>query len=91
MYLSRTVRIMENASVGPVGVTLAPNPATDRVILTCADERLWSSAVEIVSVDGRVMAKLILAAQTTLTVQDWPTGVYLVRLPDGAFLKLVKN
>ena len=64
---------------------ILPNPARDQVTIRLTAQRGdWH--VQVFNLSGGLMQQNILAAGTTewaFSVQDWPSGMYVVRLMNG--------
>jgi hypothetical protein len=70
-----------------------PNPATDQLHIQLADLQL--ATVSIQSLSGQTIKQLVLATgQSSINLQDLPTGMYLLHLQSGgksAVHKLIKQ
>ena len=87
---SQTV-IVQNEATAAGQVTAAPVPATDRIVISCSKKSWKGREAVVLDVQGRLQARLILDSQIMLDIAHWPAGLYLLRLPDGSSLKLVKQ
>ncbi len=72
-----TTQLVDNQSI-----TLAPNPATDEILISLADEKSALESVEIFSIEGRSV--LFSAAEkgsktASIDVAALPSGVFVVR------------
>lgn len=71
------------------GMTIAPNPATDRTTLKLPAGTSWHVSVH--GTNGRAVAELVSAGQhTEVNVADWSPGIYLVRAVSGGRTKVVR-
>jgi hypothetical protein len=63
-------------------ITLAPNPACDR--LTLQRKYTGSSGdIDIVSMEGRLMFRRYQVQENTIDVSSWASGTYVLRYTDG--------
>jgi hypothetical protein len=67
-------------------LTVAPNPATDRVSIQLSTQP--TADISVFSADGRVMP-LVWEGENIL-VADWPQGVYFIRSAEGGIGSFVK-
>ena len=88
---SQTVIVKNEATKEAGQVTAAPVPATDRIVISCTDRSLQGREAVVLDVQGHLMARFVLAEASVLNVEQWPAGVYLLCMPNGSSLKLVKQ
>jgi hypothetical protein len=72
-------------------VTVAPVPAISSLTIANTDVSLHGLPAEIYSMEGRLMASFALETVNTLDIQGWPAGIYMLRLPGGETIRLVKQ
>jgi hypothetical protein len=66
-----------------LSVTVAPNPASDRAVVT-VPQLLVGALVEVFDTLGRrVLSERSTGASLTVRTGQWPTGLYTVRLTNG--------
>jgi ELWxxDGT repeat protein len=72
-------------------VTAQPVPATGTVIIKNTDLKLSGKQATISDIGGRIVHDFHLAPSYELDIHSWAPGVYILHLPDGAALKIVKE
>lgn len=88
----QTVIVTSTASVATneiEGLSVYPNPATDKLTIALPDA--VNASATVYSSTGSVIASIAhLDAQTELSVQDWNPGVYFVRIQNDAQTSTIK-
>ncbi|PSK95257.1 choice-of-anchor Q domain-containing protein [Taibaiella chishuiensis] len=87
--LSKVVPISRKAATG--GVTLYPVPATQRITLHCTNDQLLGKTVYIFDNTGKTIRSFILEQEGSVDVSGLAAGVYLIQLPDGTSMKMIKQ
>ena len=87
---SNTVLIKGAVAIGN-DVTVGPVPATDQVVIRCTGQALLGREASVVDMDGRVMLRFVLQPETVVDVQQWAAGIYILRLPDGSGVRIVRK
>ena len=72
-----------------IGIT--PVPSNTEITITNTDETLNGQSVGIYSMTGTLMANFALEARQTIDIRSWPYGIYILRLPAGDVVRLVKE
>lgn len=72
-------------------ISASPVPAKSRMLLQNTDTELNGQTAVISDVQGRTIATIVLQDKVSIDVAAWAAGVYLLRLPDGSALKLIKE
>jgi hypothetical protein len=89
---SQTVRIQRGSQPTIVaGVAVYPNPAQDWVTIQCTDATLLGTTAVVVDLNGRAMQELVLVSETHLDIRSWAAGVYVLRLPGGQSIRIIKQ
>lgn len=73
------------------GVSIAPQPASNTLIIRCSDAAMRGREVVVYSMQGAVVTRCRLEASSSIDVSTWAPGVYSLRLPDGGALRIVKR
>jgi len=79
--------------IGPSDIRVFPNPSSELVNLTVPSS-LIGQEYTITDMMGRLtLTGRIVASGTTISIAEFPVGIYLLRLPeqDGLVVKLVKQ
>ncbi|MDF1698621.1 MAG: SdrD B-like domain-containing protein [Saprospiraceae bacterium] len=77
-------------------ITLAPNPARGKSILTIDLESGQETSVSVIGSDGRLIRTMTIEAvtgqgiSTTLDIDELPTGVYSIYINQGTFTEIKK-
>lgn len=71
-------------------VIIAPIPATTTVTVTNADATMNGKPVSITDMQGRDVYRFIMNTVTMVDVHNWPAGIYMLRLPNGKTVRLMK-
>jgi hypothetical protein len=72
-------------------VTLAPQPASGSLTITNTDASLNGGTATVLDIQGREVARFLLAPSVTLDLSGWVPGLYALRLPSGEVLRVVKQ
>lgn len=72
-------------------VSLYPNPAGSEVNLVNTNTALNGQDAVITDMTGLMIGKTTISAHTKLDVSEWLPGIYLVKIPDGRILKLIRK
>jgi hypothetical protein len=83
--------ISASAFSNTTSVTVQPQPASDIISIRCSDPTLRGKAAMIYTAQGILVARLTLAAVTYVDISSWAAGIYVLSLPKGQALKLVKQ
>jgi hypothetical protein len=84
------IAVVRNSSNGG-SVTVAPVPASDKVIITNTDEALYGTTATILDMQGREMARFVLAASQSVDISGYAAGVYSLKLDGGTVVRIVKK
>lgn len=71
--------------------TIAPNPATTTVSVKNTNAGLNGREALITDVTGRLILRFVVSPSVRLDVSNYQPGVYLIKLPDGGVLKLIRE
>jgi len=75
-----------------VTVTVYPNPAQDKIIVNVTDKSLMNTTARLSDISGKLLQNVpITQTVTTININQYQKGVYLLRLANGESLKLVKE
>lgn len=86
---SNTIRL---DSRGQQRVTLAPTPASDKVMLQSSDLQLLGTNARLINLSGQPVKTIrITQMPYTLDIRDIPAGYYLLVLEDNTSLKVIKQ
>lgn len=86
---SSVVVIKNDGQMG--GLTIAPLPATQTLTITNTNAGLNGLPAIITDMPGRVVHRFNLEPRLTIDVSTWPAGSYLLKLPGGSALHIVKQ
>ncbi|MBK9270801.1 MAG: T9SS type A sorting domain-containing protein [Saprospiraceae bacterium] len=79
-YLTAPPIAATNETAG-IEIGISPNPVTDLLYISIPEELTMGSTMAIISPEGKKMVeKQMTQAHQTFTVQNWPSGVYLVQI-----------
>lgn len=84
-----TIATVSRYSTG--AVTVSPVPAKHAVTLSIGNKALIGSLATVTDVQGRQVARFMLAAYQQIDIASWASGNYYLRLADGSILKLIKD
>lgn len=73
------------------GITVTPVPATTSVTIRNTDLRLNGELAVVYDMGGRQMTRFEIGSKQELDLRLWPSGIYMLRLPEGRTLRLVKE
>lgn len=78
---------------GPDGgsVTVAPIPTRHSLTITNNDASQNGGTAILYNMQGVEMKRFILSASQTINVSGWAAGVYMLKLPGGESIKLLKE
>ena len=85
-----SIVVVRNSSTGG-RIGIAPVPSTAEITITNTDETLNGQTAVIYSMEGTLMANFILQQRQTIDIRSWPSGIYILRLPEGGVVRLVKE
>ncbi len=85
------IAIVVNGSADKDWISIAPIPASQNVIITNRDAFLNGNTAIITNMQGREVYRLTLTATATIDVSTWPSGIYVLRLPGGQVVRMVKD
>lgn len=71
-------------------VVLAPNPATEQVVVNFKNNSNSLRTIEICDIMGQVVLQEKVSSGTSIDMANWAKGVYLMRFEDGSCLKFCK-
>ncbi|MEO6831868.1 MAG: T9SS type A sorting domain-containing protein [Chitinophagaceae bacterium] len=72
-------------------ITISPVPASNAITVTNTDQSLIGNEAIIFDMQGRKVYQFTIGTVSTVDVQTWPSGIYSLRLPGGAVVKIVKQ
>ncbi|MDF2386350.1 T9SS type A sorting domain-containing protein [Nostoc ellipsosporum NOK] len=77
---------------GQQRITLAPTPASDKVILQSSDLQLLGTNARLINLSGQPVKNVrITQMPYTLDIRDIPAGYYVLVLEDNTSLKVIKQ
>lgn len=85
-----SIAVVRNNSTGG-RIAITPVPSTTEITIINTDETLNGKAAEVYSMEGRLMANFALQFRQTIDIRSWPSGIYILRLPEGGVMRLVKE
>ncbi|RYD52131.1 MAG: right-handed parallel beta-helix repeat-containing protein [Sphingobacteriales bacterium] len=85
------VALVRRGTTGGGTVTLAPQPASESLTVTNTDPSLNGGTATVLDIQGREVARFLLAPSVTLDLSGWVPGLYALRLPSGEVLRVVKQ
>ncbi|MNU27534.1 hypothetical protein D3C71_159280 [compost metagenome] len=83
------VRLVRNEGKG--SLTISPVPAHDYIMLTNSNTALNGKTAWISDLQGRSVLNFTIAEQVRLSTDHLAAGMYIVHLPDGQNLKILKD
>jgi hypothetical protein len=72
-------------------ITLYPIPAKQQITLHCTNDQFLGQKIHIVDNTGKVVQSYILQKEGSIDISAFAVGVYLIQLPDGTALKMIKQ
>lgn len=73
-------------------ITVYPNPAKDMVVVNVTDKTLLNTIAQLSDVNGKLLQQIpLVQTVTTININQYQKGVYLLRLANGETVKLVKD
>lgn len=72
-------------------VSAVPVPTTNELLVRCTDPGPKDNIATVTDLQGRAIHRFLLTAETRIATASWPTGVYLIQLPDGSSLKVLRQ
>ena len=86
---SGTEIVRRNAALD--AVLISPVPSQDKVTIMVTDAALLGQTAGLYDMHGSEIARVVLQAGNSLSLQDYAAGVYLLRLPNGLVHRLIKE
>lgn len=71
-------------------VTLAPNPANEKIALSFKNNNNTVRNIEICDIMGQLILQQKVSSGNSIDIANWAKGFYLMRFEDGSCLKFVK-
>ena len=81
--------IVRNAGGG--GIAIAPQPGIHAFTITNTDAALTGQEAVIYNMEGAVMARFALSSVHLIDISSWAAGIYILRLPSGDAVRMVKQ
>jgi hypothetical protein len=73
-------------------ITIAPNPASEKIIISVSDTKLLRTAIRITDINGRLMSiSSINNTQQPVDVSRLSSGMYFIQFEDGSSTKFIKQ
>lgn len=90
IYFSQVV-IIRNGDNASDRIKIAPIPAADFITITNINAGLNGQKASIINMLGHEVGRFTLAGVTRVDVSAYMPGVYMLRLPDGTSVNIVKK
>lgn len=72
---------IEETSIGEPPLQFSPNPATDLLKIQISDPESWD--LRLYDLQGRQMIRQTVFGNQTISLKDWPSGIYALRAVSG--------
>ena len=72
-------------------IPVAPIPAHSSIVITNTDATLMGQTATINDMAGREVYRFTIGSSETVDVRQWAAGVYLLRLPTGEVVRVVRE
>lgn len=82
---------LRNGGVVENNLTMYPTPVSEELSMLCKEDRLLGRDAQVIDGRGQVIVSVKLQAVTHIDVRSWSAGIYILRLPDGSAMKIVKQ
>ncbi|RQO31705.1 hypothetical protein DBR32_07095 [Taibaiella sp. KBW10] len=76
---------------GKGSLSVSPVPARDQITVTNSNPELKGQNARVCDLQGRVVTQFTIQEKVNLSTAQWAAGMYLLHLPDGSTLKIVKD
>lgn len=83
------IAIVRTEEAGSVSVW--PTPVNHILNISCNNERLIGSTIQIVDIQGRSFSTIQLSSENKIDVSQWQSGIYILKFEDGKVMKIVKE
>lgn len=85
-----SVAIVNNTVKGG-SVTLWPSPVSHILHISSTDESQDGQPASIINMQGRTVCQFALEHNIDLSVDNWTSGIYMLRLSNGQVMRIVKE
>lgn len=83
------IATVRNGEAGSISVW--PSPASRVINISCTNQSLIGSTVQVIDMQGRIYSKFKLASDNKIDVSQWQSGTYILKFEYGNVMKFLKN